>query len=404
MTLNTTNACSSRIMHPQPKYSIFTHSVGYHTANHSLLTKLDAIASVGLQAVEIFSDDLWYFSQSPEFASILAASSSTSTDPSGELLTPPDSPLSRPALLHKPSKECFNAYGKCTPEQSQLELAAAGYIRRYCEEKGLEVVCLQPLRDVEGWVKEEDRHLVMERVRSRFPIMQALNTPLLLICSQNTPSPQTTGDTPTLVRDFTQISQMAADFTASTGHIIKIGYEALSWGSHVDLWSEAWQIVHRTDRANIGLILDSFNTLAREYADPCTPTFVQQPPDLTLSSLHSSLNRIVEHVPGEKIFLLQIGDAKRLPQPLLPSPRVDEPRPSRMIWSRSSRLFPCEEAEGAFMPVEEFVRAVVKAGYRGVWSIEVFNDSLGDADEGVPRMHAMRARAGLDRLVECVFA
>ncbi len=56
------------------------------------------------------------------------------------------------------------------------------------------------------------------------------------------------------------------------------------------------------------------------------------------------------------------------------------------------------------MPVKEFVRAVVDAGYKGAWSIEVFNDSLDDDKKEVPMEHARRAREGLDRLVEVVFA
>ncbi|TKY88057.1 hypothetical protein EX895_003153 [Sporisorium graminicola] len=404
-TSASSSSSSASTMTPHPKYSIFTHSVGYHTANHSLLAKLDAIADAGLHAVEIFTDDLWTFSQSPAFASILSASSSAaSTGASGELLTPPDSPLSRHANLRKTPALTYNANGTCTFEQAQLEVAAAAYIRQYCECKGLEIVCLQPQRDVEGWVSHDDRQAAMERVRSRFAVMQALNTSLLLICSQNTRAPQTTGDPATIVRDFREISTMASEFTAASGHPIRIGYEALSWGAHIDVWSQAWAIVRDTDRDNIGLILDSFNTLGREFADPCSPTGIQEPAALTLSNLHSSIKRIVDEVPGDKIFLLQIGDAKRMPAPLLPSPRQDEPRPSRMIWSRSSRLFPCEQDKGGFMPVAEFVAAAVKAGYKGPWSIEVFNDSLDDADEQVPRVHATRARAGLDRLVEVVYA
>ncbi|SPO29130.1 related to 3-dehydroshikimate dehydratase [Ustilago trichophora] len=395
-----------------PRYSIFTHSVGYHTANHSLLSKLNSIAASGIQGVELFSDDLWVFSQSAHFASIRA---------SHALLTPPDSPLSQHSRLRASSsssssssssltpklaqeKKFYNAFGECTQEEAELELAAASYIKFYCDSLNLEIVCLQPLRDVEGWVSASDRHVAMERVRSRFAIMQALSTPLLLICSQNNPSPATTGNLDRLVRDFTEISDMAHQFTAVEGHPIRVGFEALSWGAHVDLWCQAWEVVRATNRSNIGLILDSFNTLAREFADPCSNTGIQEPSSITMEKLERSFSNIEQHVPGDKIFLLQIGDAKRMPQPLLPSPREGEPRPSRMIWSRSSRLFPCEKDLGAFMPVDDFVKAVVKAGYTGPWSIEVFNDSLNGEGERVPLEHATRARAGLDRLVEKVFA
>ncbi|SNX87496.1 related to 3-dehydroshikimate dehydratase [Melanopsichium pennsylvanicum] len=386
-----------------PSYSIFTHSVGYHTASHSLLTKLNSIASAGINGVEIFTDDLYHFSQSAEFASILASKQVSA------LLTPPDSPLSQHAALRSSSKTAtaqnkyYGAFGECTNAEAQLEIAAAEHIKTYCDHLGLEIVCLQPLRDVEGWVSTSDRANAMERVKSRFPIMQALNTNLLLICSNNTPAPATTGDHSSLVCDLTQISDMAFSFTQSTGHPIRVGFEALSWGSHIDLWAQAWSVVKATNRVNIGLILDSFNTLAREFADPCSSTAIQEPSTITRSNLALSFKKIVAQVPGDKIFLLQIGDAKKLNKALQPSPREGEPRPSRMIWSRSSRLFPCEKERGAFMPVEDFVKAVCDAGYTGPWSIEVFNDSLSNSSSEVPILHARRARAGLDKLVEAVY-
>lgn len=393
------SSSSLATMSAPPKYSIFTHSVGYHTAGHSLLHKLSEIASAGIGGVEIFTDDLWHFSQSELFSSILSSSTP---------LTPPDSPLSTHRTLAKPpqipTQEFYNAFGRCSREEAELELKAAEYIKTYCDGLGLEIVCLQPIRDVEGWIDPNQRSEAMKRVESRFPIMRALGTELLLICSNNTPAPQTTGERGRLVGDFLHLSDLASSFTQATGHNIKIGYEALSWGAHVDLWSQAWAVVKAVDRSNVGLILDSFNTLAREFADPCSPSGIQEPSSATLTSLHHSLHRIASEVPGDKIFLLQLGDAKRLPEPLQPSPRVGEPRPSRMIWSRSSRLYPSEKERGGFMPVEEFVKAVVKAGYGGPWSIEVFNDSLNDTREESVGEHSRRAREGLDRLVEEVFA
>ncbi|GAC93625.1 4-hydroxyphenylpyruvate dioxygenase [Pseudozyma hubeiensis SY62] len=232
--------------------------------------------------------------------------------------------------------------------------------------------------------------------------MRALGTHLLLICSSNTPAPRTTGDADTIVKDFLEISDMASSFSSQTGWEINVGYEALSWGAHIDLWSQAWNIVRLVNRDNIGLIFDSFNTLAREFADPCSTSGIQEPISSTLSALERSLAQI-RTVPGDKIFLLQIGDARKMPSPLEPSPREGEPRPSRMIWSRSSRLYPCEQHRGGFMPVEAFVRKVVEAGYRGVWSIEVFNSELEEEGVEVERSAATRARQGLDRLVEVVF-
>lgn len=384
------------VMSLAPQYGIFTHSVGYHTAGHGLLDKLRAIARSGINGVEIFSDDLLAFAHSDEFT--------TATSAEVALLTPPDSPLSKHASIASAPTKCYNAYGECTHAELAQEIAAAAYLSTFCKQLGLQIYNLQPLRDIEGWVSEEDRAEAMARLESRFEVMKALDTHLLLICSNNAPAPRTTGDLAALVRDFTHISDLASRYTAQHGHEIRIGFEALSWGAHVDVWSQAWNVVRSTARDNIGLILDSFNTLGRQYADPCTSSGIQEPVSRTVADLKASLAQLSAEVPADKIFFLQIGDAKRMPSPLPPSPNANEPKPARMIWSRSSRLYPCEAEQGAFMPVVDFMLAVMATGFRGPWSIEVFNDSLSDSDATVPTSHATRARAGLDKLVEAVAA
>ncbi|EST09635.1 Xylose isomerase-like, TIM barrel domain protein [Kalmanozyma brasiliensis GHG001] len=312
----------------------------------------------------------------------------------------------------------YNAWGECTTTTYRQELAAASYIASFCDSLGLAIYSLQPLRDFEGWAKPEDQQLALRRARSRFEIMRMLGADLLLICSNNQHAPATVGDVERIGSDLAQLGRYAEHFgpicTSYRASVdgtmqrqeksIRVGYEALSWGAHVDVWARAWQAVQHADRGNVGLILDSFNTLAREYADPCTKTGITDRYDDPYAAVMQSIGRL-SSVPAHKIFFLQIGDARRMPEPLKPSPNAEEPRPARMIWSRGNRLFPCEYEQGAFMPTTEFVQAAVtKAGYRGPWSIEVFNSSLSDQGEEVPAHHAMRARAGLDRLVEEVFA
>ncbi|KAJ1030598.1 hypothetical protein NDA16_001506 [Ustilago loliicola] len=313
----------------------------------------------------------------------------------------------------------YNAFGTCTATAYRQELAAASYIASFCDSLRLRIYSLQPLRDFEGWAKPQDQLLALRRARSRFEIMRALGADLLLICSNNQQHPTTVGNIERIGGDLAQLAHFAEQFgpvltpsyrsNAEEGverepKPIRIGYEALSWGAHVDVWSRAWQAVKHADRDNVGLILDSFNTLAREYADPCTATGITDRCQDPYAEVMKSIDALAT-VPAEKIFFLQIGDARKMAQPLAPSPNPDEPRPARMIWSRGNRLFPCEYKEGAFLPVKEFVRAAVKqAGYTGAWSIEVFNSSLSDEGEDVPVSHARRARAGLDRLVEEVYA
>ncbi|GAK62690.1 aP endonuclease, family 2 [Moesziomyces antarcticus] len=463
----------STFTRPYP-YAIFTHSVGANVAGHSLLSKLRAIADAGFDGIELFQDDLDAFASSDEFRRIQeTGEASTAASSFAPLnLTPPDSPMNidrrysgsssashssddastsslpfnRPLpqdkkhfavagldddlLVRDASNELvigldglpmtYNAFGTCTATAYRQELAAASYIAAFCDTLGIRIYSLQPLRDFEGWAKQQDQLLALRRARSRFEVMRALGADLLLICSNNQHAPATVGDVERIAIDLAQLADFADRFgsvlvplhssASNAGTIerravpIRIGYEALSWGAHVDVWSRAWQAVRLADRYNVGLILDSFNTLAREYADPCTSTGITDRCDDPYSGVMQSI-RALRTVPADKIFFLQIGDARRMKQPLAPSPNADEPRPARMIWSRSNRLFPCEYKEGAFLPVREFVHAAVKeAGYQGPWSIEVFNSSLSDEGETVPALHARRARAGLDRLVEEVDA
>ena len=425
------------------RYSIFTHSVGANVSGHSLIEKIEAIAAADFDGIELFQDDLDAFAQSSFFQQILEVHE----EQQKALLTPPESPafvprrvsdvssVSPAPIFKKPSFDddllvrtefgnlvigsdnlpmTYNAHGICTATEFRHEMAAASYIASYCASLGLKIYSLQPLRDFEGWVDPKMRHLAVQRVRSRFEVMKALGTEMLLICSSNIPAPKTTGDIERIAEDLALIGDLAAKFgpiavpSEGQGRIklpsrIKIGYEALSWGAHVNLWADAWRGVQLADRPNIGLILDSFNTLGRQYADPCTSSGVVEDVEDPYANLMDSLKQIGK-VPSDKIFFLQIGDARKMPSPLTPSPNPEEPRPARMIWSRGNRLFPCERERGAFLPVREFVEAVVRAGYRGPWSIEVFNSSLFERCRSIPTSHARRARDGLDKLVEEVYA
>ena len=69
---------------------------------------------------------------------------------------------------------------------------------------------------------------------------------------------------------------------------LRVGYEALAWGRHVNRWRHAWQIVQQADHPALGLIVDSFHTLA----------------------LGDDPSGIAE-VPAEKLFFVQLADAPR---------------------------------------------------------------------------------------------
>ncbi|HYZ32970.1 MAG TPA: TIM barrel protein [Crenalkalicoccus sp.] len=199
---------------------------------------------------------------------------------------------------------------------------------RMAADLGLAVAIFQPFRDFEA-MPEPQRARNLDRAERKFDTMQALGTDLVLVCSnvQSAAMPEPE-------RAAADLREMA-ERAGRRG--LRIGYEALAWGTHVNRWRQAWEIVRRADHPALGLVLDSFHTLC----------------------LGDDLAGLAETVPAEKLAFLQLADAPRLSMDAL-------------SWSRHFRSFP---GQGE-LPVAEFLRAVLEAGYAGPLSLEVFNDEF----------------------------
>lgn len=203
----------------------------------------------------------------------------------------------------------------------------AATVRRMIEDHGLALTVFQPFRDFET-LPEPHRQAAFDRAERKFDLMQELGTDLMLICSSV--SPHALGG----------IDRAAADFHALGGRAaqrgLRVGYEALCWGRHVSDHRDAWEIVRRADHPAIGLVLDSFHTLAKGI-DP----------------------RTIRAIPKDKIFIVQLADAPLIHMDLL-------------HWSRHLRNMPGE----GDLPVADFVQAVCATGYDGYFSLEIFNDQF----------------------------
>jgi len=200
-------------------------------------------------------------------------------------------------------------------------------VGRMIRDHGLEITLFQPFRDFEG-LPDPLRAKAFERAQRKFELMQELGTDLVLFCSSV--HPENLGGIDRAADDFAALGEVAAK------HGIRVGYEALAWGRHVNDHRDAWEIVRRADHPNIGLILDSFHTLGRGI-DPDT----------------------IRRIPGDKIFFVQLADAPRIEMDLL-------------YWSRHFRNMPGE----GDLDVLAFTQAVMAAGYRGPISLEIFNDQF----------------------------
>jgi sugar phosphate isomerase/epimerase len=149
----------------------------------------------------------------------------------------------------------------------------------------------------------------------------------------------------------------------------RLAYENWCWSTHAPTWKDVWDIVRKVDRPNVGLCLDTFQSAGYEWADPTTESgLVDKPKDQLKRDWQESLDDLSRTVPADKIFFLQISDAYKPKQPF--SNDVDESgtRP-RGRWSHDFRPLPFQ----GYLPVVDFTRAVLKTGFRGYFSYEVFD-------------------------------
>jgi len=223
-------------------------------------------------------------------------------------------------------------------------------VGKMIRDMGLEISLFQPFRDFEG-LPEPLRTKAFDRAKRKFDLMEELGADLVLVCS--TVHPQSLGGVDRAAADFNELGELAAKRN------LRIGYEALAWGKHVNDHRDAWEIVRRADHSNVGLILDSFHTLARKI-DPKT----------------------IRRIPGDKIFFVQLADAPLIEMDLL-------------YWSRHFRNMPGE----GDLAIADFMRSVMATGYAGPVSLEIFNDQFRG---GTPRTIAQDGYRSLINLMDDV--
>ncbi|AXE89984.1 sugar phosphate isomerase/epimerase and 4-hydroxyphenylpyruvate domain-containing protein [Streptomyces sp. Go-475] len=223
-------------------------------------------------------------------------------------------------------------------------------IRARCADLGLGIELYQPMRDIEA-VPEAEFARNLRRARHKFELMRRLGADTVLVCSSVSPLAV---DDDALAAE--QLSRLA-DAARESG--VRVAYEALAWGRHVSTYDHAWRIVETAGHPALGTCLDSFHILSRG-SDP----------------------RGIEDIPGEKIFFLQLADAPLLAMDVL-------------RWSRHHRCFP---GQGGF-DVTGLLRHVLRTGYDGPLSLEVFNDVFRQAEAGPTAVDARRSLLVLQEAV-----
>jgi len=202
---------------------------------------------------------------------------------------------------------------------------------RIVKASGLRVTGFQVLRDFEGLSGHLHGYKV-DVAKSMIEMCTALGCRVLLACSST--SQHATGDPDAIARDLRKLAMLALP------HRIKVAYEGLSWGRHINEFTTAWQAVVRADMPNLGLGIDSYHI------------FATKTPLAALADLDA-----------EKIFLVQLSDF------MWNEVRTPE---ERMATARTFRVFPGEGVHTA--DLAGLVVRLDRMGYAGDYSFEVFND------------------------------
>jgi sugar phosphate isomerase/epimerase len=231
--------------------------------------------------------------------------------------------------------------------------------------------------------------------------MDAVGTDMLQVGSSDSPAAGSdsgegvgiSSNTEDLAADLAEL----ADLCAEKG--MRVTYENWCWATRAPTWRDVWDIVQKADRPNLGLCLDTFQSAGGEWADPTTSSGLLETDGISKTEVHhkweQSLRDLSSTVPAEKIFLLQISDAYKMSPPLANKVDSEGLRP-RGQWSHDYRPLPYD---GGYLPVKEFLDAVLGTGFRGWLSVEVFD---GKAKEKYTDMgeYSRKAMASLEKLLQ----
>ncbi|WP_426989008.1 bifunctional sugar phosphate isomerase/epimerase/4-hydroxyphenylpyruvate dioxygenase family protein [Pseudarthrobacter sp. Y6] len=220
-------------------------------------------------------------------------------------------------------------------------------VRKMAADLGLTLDLYQPFRDFDS-VSEDLLAANLRRAEAKFKLMARLGMDTILVCSNVA--------TASIDSDDLRVDQLGKLAALAGDHGVKVAYEALAWGKYVNDYEHAHKLVEAVDHPNLGTCLDSFHILSRNW--DTTP---------------------IEAFNPEKIFFVQVADAPKLSMDVL-------------SWSRHYRVFP---GEGQF-ELAKFMGHVVRAGYSGPVSLEIFNDVFRQSDVERTAVDAMRSLIWLE--------
>ncbi|PDT30785.1 hypothetical protein CO660_05445 [Rhizobium sp. L9] len=257
-----------------------------------------------------------------------------------------------PEKLRAASAAGFGGIELCEADIGEISLRD---IASMAMDWGLQIDVLQPFRNFEG-ISSFQHERNLDQADRIFDRMNELGAARMLVCSNTQEQ--------ALRDDRLSASQLRDLAGKAAKHGLKVGFEALSWGTHICTFDHAYRIIAEADHPALGLVVDSFHTLALPFA----------------------WDTIAE-IDGSRIAYVQIADAMKLDLPVIE-------------WSRHHRCLP---ADGD-LDVSGFLAAVLATGYRGPVSLEIFSDALKLLPAGEIARRGMRSLISLERQIETAFA
>jgi 4-hydroxyphenylpyruvate dioxygenase len=118
--------------------------------------------------------------------------------------------------------------------------------------RGLNIQMLQPFADLEGF-SGVAKTRAFDRLEQKFNLMQALNSKLLLVCSNC--SQHASGRNEDIMSDLHKLASRAEE------RDVRIAYLALPWAAHIKTELHAYELIKQIDHPNLGLCLNSRLTL-----------------------------------------------------------------------------------------------------------------------------------------------
>ena len=197
-------------------------------------------------------------------------------------------------------------------------------LRKLVNDLNLKILLLKSFHDLEGWTSKR-KTLAFDQLEHKFDLMEELDITMLSIeASSAVPD-----DDCNIVHDLAE----AAERANKRG--IRLAYMAVPWAGQIKSNDQALDLINEVDNPNLGLLLNSNLSLV----DGIKP---------------AQLN----HLPSARIFHVQLSDTTRIGS----------------IASRNDHANVLLPGQGN-LNLAGFVKVIAHNGYKGAWSIAMFNEN-----------------------------